>query len=151
MNEKFKDNNNLITYKEWQTEIVKKTKTLKGSGAKKDVNVDTKTYRSIKVVLTNKKNKFIKKLLDEIAILKEQNKRKISQFRRIKEVCRIVNGPSMKAVSLRMDWSEKAKLFQCRQEKSNYYIDIQVSVNTAVVYQCNDFVRGVRSLQYGHR
>ena len=37
--EKFKDNNNLITYKEWQTEIVKKTKTLKGSGAKKDVNV----------------------------------------------------------------------------------------------------------------
>ena len=49
--EKFKDNNNLITYKEWQTEIVKKTKTLKGSGAKKDVNVDTKTYRSMKVVL----------------------------------------------------------------------------------------------------
>ena len=37
--------------KEWQTEIVKKTKTLKGSGAKKDVNVDTKTYRSMKVVL----------------------------------------------------------------------------------------------------
>ena len=37
--EKSKDNNNLITYKEWQTEIVKKTKTLKGSGAKKDVNV----------------------------------------------------------------------------------------------------------------
>ena len=76
--EKSKDNNSLIKYKEWQTEIVKKTKTLKGSGAKKDVNVDTKTYRSMKVVLTNKKNKFIKKLLDEIAILKEHNKRNIS-------------------------------------------------------------------------
>ena len=109
--EKFKDNNNLITYKEWQTEIVMKTKTPKGCGAKKDVNVDTETYRSMKVVLTNKKNKFIKKLLDEIAILKEHNKRKISQFRRIKEVRRIVNDPSMKAAALRMDWSENPKLF----------------------------------------
>ena len=52
----------------------------------------------------------------------------------------------MKAVALRMDWSENAKLFQCRQEKSNYYFDIQVSVNTAVVYQCNDSVQYVGSL-----
>ena len=45
-----------------------------------------------------------------------------------------------------MDWSENAKLFQCRQEKSNYYFDIQVAVNTAVVYQCNDSVVCVGSL-----
>ena len=32
----------------------------------------------MKVVLTSKKNKFIIKLLDEIAILKEHNKRNIS-------------------------------------------------------------------------
>ena len=58
----------------------------------------------MKVVLTNKKNNFIKKLLDEIAILKEHNKKKISQFCRIKVVHCIVNDPSMKAVDLRMDW-----------------------------------------------
>ena len=80
----------------------------------------------MKVVLPNKKNKFIEKLLDEIAILKEHNKRKISQFCHIKEVHCIVNDPSMKAAALRKDWSENAKLFQCHQEKINYYFDIQV-------------------------
>ena len=52
----------------------------------------------------------------------------------------------MKAIALRMDWSENAKLFHCRQEKSNYYFDIQVSVNAAVVYQCSDSVQCVGSL-----
>ena len=52
----------------------------------------------------------------------------------------------MKATALRMDWSENAKLFQCRLEKSNFYFDIQVSVNTAVAYQCNDSVQCVGSL-----
>ena len=42
--EKFKDNNNPITYKEWQTEIVKKTKTLKRNGAKKDLNVHSLSF-----------------------------------------------------------------------------------------------------------
>ena len=79
--------------------------------------------------------------------MKEHNKRKISQFCHIKKVCHIVNDPSMKAtIVLRMDWSENAELFQCRQEKSNYYFDIQVPVNTAVVYQCNDSVQCVGSL-----
>lgn len=99
----------------------------------------------MKVVFTNNKNKFIKKVLDKIALLKE-HKKKIFQFRLIKEVCCIVNDPSMKAVALRMDGSENAKLFQCHQEKSNYYFDIHVSVNKAVVYQCNDSVQCVGSL-----
>ena len=87
----------------------------------------------MKVVLTNKKNKFIKKLLDEISILKEHNKRKISQFLRIEEVRRIVNYTSMKAVALRIDWFEIAKLFQCRQEKSNYYFDVLVLIKNLMV------------------
>ena len=115
-------------------------------GAQKDVTVDTKTYRSVKLVLTNKKKKFIEKLVNELTTLKEHNAGNISQFRRIKEVRRIVNDPSMNAVAVRMDWSENAKLFQCRQEKSNYYFDIQVAVNTAAVYQCNDSVVCVGSL-----
>ena len=72
--------------------------------------------------------------------------RKNSQFHRIKEVRCIVNDPSIKAVTLRMDWSENTKLFQCRQEKSNYYFDVQVSVNIAVVYQCNHSIQCVGSL-----
>ena len=34
----------------------------------------------------------------------------------------------------RMYWSENATLFQCRQEKSAYYHDIQASINTTVIY-----------------
>ena len=116
-----------------------KTKTTKVGGAQKDATVDTKTYCSVKLVLTNKKKKFIEKLLNELTTLKEHNARKISQFRRIKEVRCIVNDPS-NVVAVRIDWSENAKLFQCRQEKSNYYFVIQVAANTAVVYQCNDSV-----------
>ena len=37
-----------------------------------------------------------------------------------------------------MDWSENAKLFQCWQEKSVYYHDIQISLNIAGLYQVNE-------------
>ena len=113
----------------------------------------------MKVVFTNNKNKFIKKVLDKIALLKE-HKKKIFQFRLIKEVCCIVNDPSMKAVALRMDGSENAKLFQCHQEKSNYYFDIHVSVNKAVVYNVMtlfsvlvhcQIILTTKMQQYGHR
>ena len=45
-----------------------------------------------------------------------------------------MDDPINKAIAIRMDWSENATLFQCRQEKSAYYHDIQVSVNTVVMY-----------------
>ena len=69
------------------------------------VLMDGKSYHFVNVVLTNKKYKFITKLVDEIKTLKEHNRRNGS--------C-IVNELSMKAVAIRMDWSKNAKLFQCR-------------------------------------
>ena len=51
-----------------------------------------------------------------------------------------------------MDWSENTKLFQCRQEKSAYYHDVQVSVISAVVYTTDGtaFVGGSLSDNTGH-
>ena len=83
----------------------------------------------MKVVITEKSKRFICKLLNHVAKLKEHNTRKISQFFSIQEVRRIVDNPLNKAAAIRMYWSENAKLFQCWQEKSAYYYNIQVSVN----------------------
>ena len=47
---------------------------------------------------------------------------------------------------IRMDWSENAKIFQCRQEKSAYYHDKQVSINTLVLYQSEGRVSCIGSL-----
>ena len=77
------------------------------------VLMDGKSCHCMNAVLTNRKYKFITKLVDEIKTLKEHNRRDISQFRCIKEVRCIVNEPSMKAVAIKMDWSKNAKLFQC--------------------------------------
>ena len=112
----------------------------------KEINIQTKSYRSVKVVLTEKSKKFIRKLLNDVAELKEHNTGKILQFHRIKEVRRIVDNPLNKAAATRMNWSENAKLFQCRHKKSAYYYDIQVSVDTAVVYQANKSTTCVGSL-----
>ena len=58
----------------------------------------------------------------------------------------IVDNPLNKAAAIQMDWSENAKLFQSQQEKSACYLDIQVSVNTAVVHQANKSTTCVESL-----
>ena len=62
---------------------------------------------------------------------------KFLQFHCIKEVRRIVDNPLNKVAAIQMDWAENTKFFQFRQENSAYYYDIQVSVNTTVVYQAN--------------
>ena len=95
----------------------------------------------MKVVITKKSKKFIHKLLNDVAGFKEPNTHKILQFRRIKEVRSIVDNPLKKAAAIRMDCREK-----CWQEKSAYYYDMQVSVNTAVVYQANKSTTCVGSL-----
>ena len=111
----------LITYKEWQSQPVTKNKSSKNvSVQEKEINIQTKSYGSVKVVITEKSKKFIRKLLN-VAELKEHNTREISQFRHIKEVRHIVDNPLNKAAAIRMGWSENVKLFQYRQEKSAYY------------------------------
>jgi hypothetical protein len=85
--------------------------------------------------------------VNEIQDLREHTVTKIAQFRRIKEIRKIVDDPDMRAAAIRMDWSENAKLFQTRQEKSSYYHDIQVSVNTVLsVHQPNQSVTCVGTL-----
>ena len=65
----------LVTYKEWQTE---KGSTTKVSKTTKDATIQSKTYRSVKVVVTEDCKTFIQKLFkDEI---NAHNIRKISQF-----------------------------------------------------------------------
>ena len=52
----------IITYKEWQSEAVEKKKSAKvKDDQSKDVTVKTKTYRSVKVVITQKKKIFYEK------------------------------------------------------------------------------------------
>ena len=46
----------------------------------KEINILTKSYRSVKVVITDKSKKFICKLLNDVAKLKEHNTLKILQF-----------------------------------------------------------------------
>ena len=75
--------NELITYKEWQSERVTKTKTAKVAD-RQEILIDTKTYRNVQAVCTEKKKEFVKKLLEDLQSLKEHQARKISQFRRIK-------------------------------------------------------------------
>ena len=133
----------LVTYKEWQTE---KGSTTKVSKTTKDATIQSKTYRSVKVVVTEDCKTFIQKLFKEIDEINAHNIRKISQFRRIKEIRRIVDDQQNKAMAVRMDWSENATLFQCRMEKGAYYHDIHISVNTAVVYTGGDTVTSVGSL-----
>ena len=73
--------------------------------------------------------------MTEVEILKKHNEIKISQFHRIKAIRKLVENNAM---AIRMDWSENATLFQCCQEKSAYYHDKQISVNTAVVYTADE-------------
>ena len=112
----------------------------------KEINIHRKSDCSVKVVITEECKRFVRKLLNDVAELKEHNTRKISQFRRIKEVRCVVDNPLNKAAAVQMDWFENAKLFQCRQEKTAYYYDIQVSINMAVVYQANKSTTCVGSL-----
>ena len=126
------EGNTLITYKEWQKE--KQTVTAKSKKQGKDVTVEKKTYRSVRSVKTETMSKFIANLLKDIEELRAHTERKIAQFRRIKEIRKIVDDPTNQAVAIRMDWSKNATLFLCRQEKSLYYYDIQASVNTTVLY-----------------
>ena len=105
----------LTTYKEWQSQPVTKNKSSKNMSVKeKEINIQTKSYCSAKVVVTEKSKKFIRMLLNNVAVLKEHNPLKISRFHRIKEVRRIVDNPLNKAAAIRMDWSENTKLFQCQ-------------------------------------
>ena len=112
----------------------------------KEINIYRKSHCSMKVVITEKSKKFIRKLLNDVVELKEHNTRKILQFCRIKEVRCVFDNPLNKAAAIQMDWFENTKSFQCRQEKSAYYYDIQVSVNMAVVYQANKSTTCVWSL-----
>ena len=92
----------------------------------------------MKIVITKKFKKFIRKLLNDVAEMKEHKTFKILEFCHIKDVPYIVRNPLNKVAAIQMSWSENAKLFQCQQEKkSAYCYDIQVSVNTVVVYQTN--------------
>ena len=43
----------------------------------KEINIQTESYRSVKVVITEKSKKFIRKSLNDVAELKEHNKHKI--------------------------------------------------------------------------
>ena len=109
----------LITYKEWQSQPVAKHKSSKNASVQeKEINIQTKSYASVKVVITKKSKKFTYKLLNDVAELKEHNTCKILQFHHIKEVWRIVDNPFNRAAAIRMDWSKNTKLFQCWQEKS---------------------------------
>ena len=124
----------LIHYKEWRSKPVGK-KIVPQNHAEKEVNVDCKTYRSVKVMVSEKASKFAKKLEIDISLMKAHQARKISQFRQIKAIRKQVEDDiTGRTIAIRMDWSENAELFQCRQEKSAYYHDVHISVNIAVVY-----------------
>ena len=80
----------------------------------KEINIHRKSHCSMKVVITEKSKKFIRKLLNDVVELKEHNTRKILQFCRIKEVRCVFDNPLNKAAAIQMDWFENTKSFQCR-------------------------------------
>lgn len=66
---------------------------------------------------------FSSKFFDEFISLQEQNERKISQLRRIKQIRGIVKD-SDKTIVLLSDCSENAKLFQTLQKRLDFYKNI---------------------------
>ena len=89
----------LITYKVWQSQPVTKNKSSKNvSVQEKEINIQKKSYCSVKVVIAEKSKKFMCKLLNDVVTeLKEHNTHKILQFRSIKEVQRTADNPLNKA------------------------------------------------------
>ena len=125
--EKIKNTNKIIPYLQWVKVKVAK----KGNRGKKNVS----TYRSEKQSISSNCLDFSKIFLEAIRKLQEHNRKKISQYKRIKEIKQIVSAPENKSAAIRIDWSEDATLFQTRQEKSDYYSSTQVAINTAVSYE----------------
>ena len=131
-----------ISYLEWQSEASTDVK----KKGQPDPTTVSKTYRSVKKLVVQPAKVFATKLQCEINDLREHNKRMMSQFRRIREIKQIVADPSKNAIAIRIDWSENQTLFQVRQEKSAYYHDLQVSVNTVVIYGRNGEVTSAGSI-----
>ena len=92
-------------------------------------------YHSKKIACVSKPKEFATKLCNELSFLKGHTERMISQYRRIKEIKRIVQDPEQHAKLLRIDWSENVELFQTQQEKSQYYTSVSASVNTGLLYE----------------
>ena len=118
----------------------------KRTGEEKKEKKKSVTYVSEKRAVVDPPSIFAKKFVASLVELKEHTDRRISQYRRIKFVRCYVDDESNDAAALRIDWSENATLFQTRQEKGDYYKDIQISVNTIVTYEPNGVVSSHASL-----
>ena len=102
----------------------------------KDRGTDVKatTYFSKKNALESTAEEFVKKFLVDTENLESHAKRFKVQYRRIGELKNLIaETPTAKLI--RIDWSENAELYQTRQEKSQYYTSVSVSINTAVLYE----------------
>lgn len=120
-----KSSDKQFEYLEWVKEPVKKGKKGKVKGA---------SYNSKKTALSSSSENFEKLFKHDVQILQEHSNRFRSQYRKIRELKNLVVEPTNKSVFLRIDWSENVKLFQTRQEKSEYYCSTSCSVNAAVLY-----------------
>ena len=56
------------------------------------------------------------------------------QYKRIGDLNELVKDANSKSKLIRIDWSENVELYLTRQEKSQYYTTVSVTINTAVLY-----------------
>lgn len=124
-----------------------KNKSTKNSKKNTDEKKAT-TYRSAKFITVETPQKFAEKFKEEVIKLRIHTINMISQYRKIKNVRNEVADPANKSIALRIDWSENGKIYQTRQEKSAFYGDgeIQVSINTAVLYQPEQAPRSLATI-----
>ena len=98
---------------------------------KESENSVTATFMSCKKIKYCSSQEFASDLL---VSLRERRERMISQYQQIKDIKKIVSGNSQKCLCIRVDWSQNVNLFQARQEKGEYYHELQVSISAVVVY-----------------
>ena len=81
---------------------------------------------------------FSKKFKEHIESLVNHASRFKSQYQGIAEVKQFVQDPSRKSKLLHIDWSENVDLYQTCQEKLLHYTSTSASINTAVLYSCDE-------------
>ena len=96
-------------YLEWRRERGQE----KGKGKDESVKRRKNTsYHSVKNSCSKSADQFSKVFLDDVTKLKQHTVNMIAQYRRIKEVKKIVSDQENKAKAIRIDWSENVELYQ---------------------------------------
>ena len=109
-----------------------------GWSKEKGQDVQASSHFPKKNACSSSGKEFSKKFKEHIESLVNHASRFKSQYQGIAEVKQFVQDPSRKSKLLHIDWSENVDLYQTCQEKLLHYTSTSASINTAVLYSCDE-------------